>query len=307
MPEEVILLIKTAPEINLKSHFVRKYFTKKLISNMKSVLRAHDLSNNQFMVESGRIYLQAESTEKIKKILSALKYVFGIHGFAIAEKIEFKDSSEIELFVAKHAKELVKKNDTFAVRVNRVGKHDFSSMELAAKLGGVLLEEVPTLKVDLKTPKKEVFIEIRNNFCYLYSNEVEGLKGLPLGVEGSVGVLFTGKKEEFLAALFALKRGCNVFPVVDNQKDVKKVQPILKKLKPYNSFRDFLLTSKKDVQNLIDAPDIKLQAIIQADTKLDKKNIKDNFLSGIPIFRPLLFYSSTALNKELKEFLKVGK
>jgi adenylyl- and sulfurtransferase ThiI len=188
-----------------------------------------------------------------------------------------------------------------------VGKHDFSSMELAAKLGGVFLHQVPSLKVDLKNPKKEIFVEVRNNFCYLYTSEISGLKGLPLGVEGNVGVLFSGKKEEFLAALFALKRGCNVFPIIENPKNIPKVKSILKKLHPYNSFREFLLTPKKDIQKLIDAPDINLQAVIQADMKLTQKNIQDNFLNTIPIFRPLLFYSSKALNSELKEFLRVVK
>lgn len=307
MPEEAILLIKTAPEINLKSHFVRKYFTKKLIANMKTVLRFHELSNNHLEVGSGRIFLHAESREKIEEILKALKFVFGIHGFAIAEKTEFKDEIEIEEFCAQHCTEFLKKGDSFAVRVNRVGKHDFSSMEIAAKIGAGILNEIPSLKVDLSTPKKEVFVEIRDHICYLYGGEASGLKGLPLGVEGSVGVLFSGKKQEFLAALFALKRGCNIFPIIENQKNIKKINSILKKLQPYNSFRDFLLTPKKDIQKLIDAPDIKIQAIIQADTKLDKKNVKDNFLNQIPIFRPLLFYSSKALNSELKEFLKVSK
>ncbi len=62
---------------------------------------------------------------------------------------------------------LISSDTPFAIRCRRVGKHDFSSQELAAFAGSVVVKKLGC-PVDLTNPRFEIFIEVRDNETYIF-------------------------------------------------------------------------------------------------------------------------------------------
>ncbi|PIU21153.1 MAG: hypothetical protein COT15_03890, partial [Candidatus Diapherotrites archaeon CG08_land_8_20_14_0_20_34_12] len=145
--------------------------------------------------------------------------------------------------------------------------------------------EINELKVNLKNPDKEIFIEIRNDDFYLYSSESNGYNGLPVGVEGHVGILCNNKEEDLLAALCMLKRGCSIYCIIKEPVDEHFFDPIVK----FNSYQKIKFFEFDSIKNT-DPQKQKMVALVDPSMELDLKRIagqdKDMFL---PVFRPLLF------------------
>ncbi len=224
------ILVKTASEISLKSKFVRRHFFDQLCGNIEKALRANRVQHGKFVRRPGRILFE---TGQEKKAFSVLRFVYGIHAFALAEKFAFRSLEELSEKAAGLSSTELKKAKTFAVRCTRSGVHSFSSQEAAAKIGGAIGAKNKKLKVDLDHSQKEVFVEISDNQALVYFGEERGSRGLPVGVSGIVGIELSGKKEEVIAGKAMLKRGCSLVVKVTN---AKKCAGQLKELEKWNSF-----------------------------------------------------------------------
>ncbi len=191
-------------ELALKSRPVRGRWEKKLVREIKRAVKGAKVKR-----EWGRIWVEAHGAEE------KLKKIFGIHSFSPCEHFKLEELEEASL---KFAEQRLKDKKTFALQVNRVGEHEFTSQDIAKKLGAGILQRLPHLKVDLKNPEKEIFIEIRGNDCYLFDEVIPGSGGLPLGVEGKVVALISGGIDSPVAAWMMMKRGCEVVPLyLDNR------------------------------------------------------------------------------------------
>ncbi len=228
-------------ELALKSRHVRKRWEDVLIKNIQ---QAVDCSISR---ERGRIWVESED-ERAKEKLSK---IFGITSFSPCISCKLPN---LEQEVIKFAQNVLKGKNSFALRVKRVGKHDFTSIDMSRKLGEAIINKIP-IKVDLKSPDKEIFVEIRENRCYIYDEIILGQGGLPLGVEGKVIALFSGGIDSSVAAWMMMKRGCEVillhfYITEENYKAtllsyevLKEYHPQLKLLKVEHE--DFLKKIKK--------------------------------------------------------------
>ncbi len=111
-----------------------------------------------------------------------------------------------------------------------------TSVELNSKIG----EEINKLKLKVNFSSDEkIFIEITKEKSFIYSEKIEGLKGLPVGSSGKVLCLFSGGIDSCVAAYLAMKRGCRVdfvhFHALKSNKDVEKskVKRIINTLNEY--------------------------------------------------------------------------
>ena len=89
------------------------------------------LGKYEITKEWGRIYLKTDNNEESIKIL---KNIFGIVSISPAIKIE----TNIEKITKKSlviTKKLLSNKNSFALRVNRVGTHNFTSMDIANQIG----------------------------------------------------------------------------------------------------------------------------------------------------------------------------
>lgn len=187
-------------EIFLKSEPVRRRWENALIANIREVLPECRVRR-----ERGRIWLEgAVDPEKLKK-------VFGVVSFSDCKYCTLENLNSFSLDFCDEIG--IDKSRTFAVRVKRVGVHDFTSQQKAAELGDLILNKFKYLKVDLESPEKKIFVEIRNEDCYLFDAVVKGVGGIPLGVEGKLVALFSGGIDSPVAAWFMMKRGCKIIPL----------------------------------------------------------------------------------------------
>jgi thiamine biosynthesis protein ThiI len=79
-------------------------------------------------------------------------------------------------------------------------------MELAAELGHELLQAYPELSVDVHHPDVMLRVEIREQ-VYIYSEEIPGPGGMPVGTNGKAMLLLSGGIDSPVAGYMIAKRG----------------------------------------------------------------------------------------------------
>ena len=198
-----VLLIRPSAEIFLKSEGVRRSWEKILYTEIKKAIGEVKLRKGR-----GRIWIENEISPEAEE---RLKLIFGIQSFSRCERC---DLNELEVKVLDFWNRRGNKADfTFAVRVKRTGSHEFTSQEMAAKIGALILDHHPDLKVNLDNPDYIIYIEIRDRDCYIFDEVIEGAGGLPYGVEGKVVALFSGGVDSSLACWLMMQRGSVIIPV----------------------------------------------------------------------------------------------
>ena len=198
------LIIARYGEIGLKSPKIRSRFERKLVKNIKATFEC-EVDRNQ-----GRIYIFPQNfDEGIEK----LNRVFGVVSYspATSTKTTFEDIDET---LGKYTEELIAENildenTKFAIKCRRVGKHDFTSQEMAAHCGGVVRDKI-LAPVDLTNPDLTIFVEVREGDTYIFHEKIKGPGGLPLGTQGKVVVLLSSGIDSPVAAYLMMKRGCEV-------------------------------------------------------------------------------------------------
>lgn len=198
------VIIARYGEIGLKSTKVRSRFEKKLVENIKASVDC-DIFRNQ-----GRIYIYPKDFEEA---LDKLNKIFGIVSYspAISTKGNFED---IERALDQYADSLVDmgildENTSFAIKCRRVGTHDFSSQEMAAFCGSVIVRKVSS-PVDLTNPQLTIYVEIRDDDAFIFHEKIQGPGGLPLGTQGKVVSLISSGIDSPVATYLMMKRGCEV-------------------------------------------------------------------------------------------------
>lgn len=161
--------------------------------------------------ENGRIYATAVSDFDYDEAVVALKRVFGIIGICPVVQIEdngFDDLAKhvVEYFDATYPD----KNITFKVNARRARKnYPMDSMEINMELGGRLLDAFPELKVDVHKPEVLLQVEIRNKIN-IYSVEIPGPGGMPIGTAGKAMLLLSGGIDSPVAGYMIAKRGVQI-------------------------------------------------------------------------------------------------
>lgn len=193
------VLIVRYSEIGVKSDVVRKKMEKALIHNLIEAAKAHSCGEVKVEKGQGRIYLHG-NVECLK--ISSSK-VFGVKSVSPSEMIEFSTINDIVNYAENLWKDRIL-GKTFAVRVRRVGEHQFTSIDVAREVGDKLHKYA---KVNLDNPDVELHIEIRKNRAYFFEEIIEGPGGLPLGVEGKGLALVSGGIDSPVAAWMIMRRG----------------------------------------------------------------------------------------------------
>ena len=201
------LIIVRYGEIGLKSPKIRSRFERKLVENIKATFEC-EVERNQ-----GRIYIHPKDFDEG---LEKLNKVFGVVSFSPATSTH-TTYEKIDETLTEYTKRLIdegilNENTRFAIRCRRVGKHEFTSQEMAAHCGGVV-RKVILAPVDLTNPELTIYVEIRENDTYIYHQKIKGPGGLPLGTQGKVVVLLSSGIDSPVATYLMMKRGCEVIAI----------------------------------------------------------------------------------------------
>lgn len=201
-------LIKYA-EIALKGKN-RHLFEDALVKQIKIALKKVE---GDFAVTKtqGRIIVECLSDYDYDEAVASLQRVFGITGICPVLKLEDNGFDELSKDVVKYIdEEYPDKNKTFKVFARRARKnYPLTSMEINCELGGVILDAFPRMKVDVHKPEIELYVEIRESI-YIYSHQIPGLGGMPVGTNGKAMLLLSGGIDSPVAGYMIAKRGVKI-------------------------------------------------------------------------------------------------
>lgn len=159
-------------------------------------------------IEKDRVRMYIYSTSDILDIVvSKLEHVFGIHSIVVCHKV----NTNIE-DIQNKVLELVKEKDykTFKIVTKRADKNfEISSMDFNNKMGGFVLKNT-NLKVDVHTPDVMIHIEIRKEGTFIYTEEIPGIGGYPVGIQGRGMLMLSGGIDSPVAGYLSLKRGVDL-------------------------------------------------------------------------------------------------
>lgn len=187
-------------EIHLKGKN-RGYFERVFMNNLEKSLSG---IRHEIRKPSGRYVVENFDPARTQEIVDRVRKVFGTHTVSIAYKVpaNMEDIYRTVCFLAP-------KSGSFKVVTNRADKSfPLNSMQVNAEVGGRLLTENPALRVDVRTPEHEVFIDIRENGTALvFSDFVKGAGGMPVGTSGRGMLLLSGGIDSPVAGHMIAKRG----------------------------------------------------------------------------------------------------
>jgi len=250
-------------EIGLKSNRVRKQFENFLLNDIKNALKYYGMEA-EIRIIDGRIIIEGE-----KFLEEILKEIGGIKSFSpvILTSANIKDIKERVIEFSS----FIKENESFALRVRRTGKHNFSSRDVAIVVGNAI-RIARKANVDLTNPDHEIFIEIRQRNAFIFRKVIHGIAGLPYSSQGKV-IAFIENMEDIKAAWLMMRRGCHIdFCITfDIEKEIKKMM----KWRCHTIFRCNSITEVEKI-----ALETEAKAIVVGNK---------NFMKlSIPIFYPLL-------------------
>ncbi len=201
-------LIKYA-EIGIKGKN-RYLFEDALMKQIRHALRE---AEGEFEVtkEQGRIYVRAEGEFDFEEAVESLQRVFGIAEICPVVILEDEGYEKLSKDVIAYVDEQYPdKKKTFKVYARRAKKsYPIPSMELAAELGGDILDAFPDMTVDVRKPEILITVEIREKI-YLYSQSIPGPGGMPVGTNGKAMLLLSGGIDSPVAGYMIAKRGVKI-------------------------------------------------------------------------------------------------
>lgn len=274
-----IILIKYGELTTKKAN--RNLFVNTLYQNIKEALKEENIK-----IEKNRVRMFIEPLEdtNIERIVDKLAKIFGIHSIVIAYPCD-NNIDTIKENTLKIAKKLNFK--TFKVETKRSNKNfPITSQEFNNVIGGLLLKNIPNIKVDVHNPDYTLKIEIREHNSYIYGKEIKGAGGYPVGVAGKGMLMLSGGIDSPVAGYLAMKRGI-------------KIECLYFESPPHTS-----IMAKNKVKQLVEKlsiyqPDIKLHIINFTNIQENiYKNINPDYM--ITIMRRMMYRISERLIKKRK-------
>lgn len=246
---EKVIIIRYS-ELHLKGKN-RGWFERVFIVNIEKSLKG---IKHEIRRQSGRYLIENFDEKDIEEIIERLKKVFGIHSYSIALKV----NSELDE-IYKAASEVSFKDGTFKVDVHRADKSfPLNSMQIAAEIGGRLLDNNASLSVDVRNPQFIVYIDMRENNTTLVFNEFfAGSGGMPVGTSGKGLLLISGGIDSPVAGHMIAKRGMSIdcvhfhsYPYTNLQAKEKVIE-LTKQLSSYTCGTKLNIVSVTHIQEEI--------------------------------------------------------
>ncbi len=200
-------VVKFFSEIIIKSKPVRKRLVGQLHDNVKLVLKQID---PQVEVQRGWDKLQVvtavDDPQRLAQMVEAMRNTSGITYILEVVDSPLPPMGEIADRVLPVYRERLE-GKSFAVRCNRTGDHDFTSVDVEREVGAALLAQTGAAGVRLKNPEVRVELEISKKTLFVIGRRYRGLGGYPVGSIGPVISLISGGFDSPVASYLTMKRG----------------------------------------------------------------------------------------------------
>ena len=191
-------LVRLAPEIATKARRTRKRFVGVLVKNIRDCLRSSGIAHT-IDDRWSRVFVTANDQTTGRRIA-------GVFGVSSVSTIDARLPGDLDEIV-RVGEELYRDRvagKTYAVRARRAGSFGFGTQDVRVQLGAAL-NTYGTVNLD--APDVTVTVELRDGEAFLFCGRIDGVGGLPLGVEGRAVCLLSGGFDSPVAAWLMLKRG----------------------------------------------------------------------------------------------------
>jgi len=200
------LLIRPAPEVAIKSKPVRRQQMRHLRQNVRKLMARLD---HDIVVDGtwDRVDVDVPEGRSLNGVV--VDELLRIPGISTIQEIAAFPFSSLDDIAEKTVSAFAGRLDgkSFAVRVKRHGAHNFRSIDLERFVGSVLMQNVSSARVDLRSPEVEVRIEVQDDQFHIAHRRHRGLGGYPLGSVENVMTLMSGGYDSSVAAYLMLRRG----------------------------------------------------------------------------------------------------
>lgn len=245
-------LIKYA-EIAIKGKN-RYLFEDALVKQIRYALRNVEGEFNVHK-QQGRVFVETVGDYDYDEAVEALSHVFGITGICPAVIVEDEGFDKLAADVVAYMDRIYPdKNFTFKVKARRARKnYPMESMQLAAELGGKILDAFPEMKVDVHNPDVMLNVEIREKISF-YSEEIPGPGGMPVDTNGKAMLLLSGGIDSPVAGYMISKRGVGMdatyfhAPPYTSERAKQKVVDLAKEISVYTGPIDLHIVNFTDIQ-----------------------------------------------------------
>lgn len=198
---DTVIVVKYA-EIHLKG-LNRPFFEKKLTERIKNALKPLPA---RAVREQGRVFIYGIPDNDLSAACQKLSLIFGIHSFCPALSVQ-KDWDTIKTASLSLLEE-EGENRSFKVYAKRADKRFmYTSEQICREMGGVVLDAKPSWHVDVHAPDVKLTIEIRQDSAFIYTKELPGAGGMPVGTNGKAMLLISGGIDSPVAGYMIAKRG----------------------------------------------------------------------------------------------------
>lgn len=196
--KEVILI--RFGEIFLKGRNY-SFFENTLFKNVERRLKNFNLKLERI---SGRFLVSDFEQSDKEEIIEAIQTVFGLVSLSTAYEAETSVKT-----IEDACSKVQIGSQTFKVEVKRADKtFPIKSFEFAGQLGGIILQNNPQATVDVHSPQKVVYVDIRQNGkTYIFYDKIACLGGMPVGTAGKAMLLLSGGIDSPVAGFLMAKRG----------------------------------------------------------------------------------------------------
>lgn len=184
----------------------RYMFENALVKHIKDAIKP--FGDFEVAKEQGRIICEPMSQVDDTEVMNRIQMVFGIVGISPVYILEDASIENIRARAIQFVEEQYEDhNFTFKVESRRADKrYPLNSMEISRDVGGILLEHFEGLTVDVKTPSEIIRVEVRNK-SYIFSRQIKGLGGMPVGTNGKAMLMLSGGIDSPVAGFMVAKRG----------------------------------------------------------------------------------------------------
>lgn len=172
---------------------------------------AHIEGEFQIRKERGRIYVECGGAWDEEETIGTLSRIFGIVGICPVHTYALSDIEAMRRDIVAYVhEEYPDSSATFKVKARRINKEfPLTSMEIDAELGEAILMACPAMRVDVHNPEILFDLEIRDRI-YIYSKQLPGPGGMPVGSNGSAMLCLSGGIDSPVAGWMIAKRGVKI-------------------------------------------------------------------------------------------------
>lgn len=227
-------------ELSLKKSN-RKQFINKINNNIKRALKPFEKLS--YESRGLRFYIILNKEDSCP-IIETLKKIPGIYSFSVVSRCDSNIDDIKKQAAILVEKEFAKGAKTFKVETNR-GDKDFplTSIEITKEISRHLFINIKNIKADVHNPDFTLYLDVRLEGTFLYTQVILGLGGFPAGVLGKTSLMVSGGIDSIIAGYMAVKKGMTIeaihfaAPPYTSDLAVQKVIDLLEKITSYTEYQ----------------------------------------------------------------------